>query len=410
MSYFDEMDKQANHKKRGGLWSGVIGGIIGALVVSIAIPLFTNANNPSEPLNYESYEDQDNRMDERNSLTDVSITKLAVSSDVSDVVAAVQNSVVGVVNLQGELDLWSRKETAFMAGTGSGVIFERNGNTAYIVTNYHVIQDATEVEVVLANGERVVAEVEGSDPLTDLAVLSIQKVDGDSKAIQLGNSEKLKAGEPAIAIGNPLGLEFSRTVTVGVISSTQRSIPQDVDGDGTVEWEMDVIQTDAAINPGNSGGALLNIHGQLVGINSAKISDVGIEGMGFAIPINDARPLIYELMERGSIRRPYIGLTPKDLQEVDSYHWGSSLTLPEDVHAGVVVIDVARRGPAAEGGLQELDVIVEMDGMAIHSSADLRAHLYKNKHVGDTVEVTYYRDGKRNTTTITLDEMDVPRR
>ncbi len=408
MSYYDDFDDRPRRKRIGVGRAGLIGGIIGGLLVLMLVPLLTSMDNWGDEAPRTELPKQDYSPNQHNDFTRVATTR-SVSTDVSDVVALVQNSIVGVVNLQRELDLWTRKDTVVQAGTGSGVIFDRNDHTVYVVTNYHVVQDAAEVEVVLASGERVGAEIKGVDPLTDLAVLAIRKFDGDTKPLPLGNSERLKAGEPAIAIGNPLGLDFSRTVTVGVISSTQRSIPQDIDNDGTVEWEMDVIQTDAAINPGNSGGALININGELVGINSAKISEVGIEGMGFAIPISDAKPLMYELLERGTIRRPYIGLTPKDLQEVDSYHWDHSLILPEDVHAGVVVIDVALRGPAATAGLRELDVIVRMDDVEIRSSADLRAHLYKNKHVGDSVAVTYYRDGRVENTSVVLGEMDVPR-
>lgn len=407
MGYFDDFDDKPKVKRASAGFYAIVGGIIGGLLVAFILPLFTNTKQNVENNQEEPYFNQQDVSSNTNPYAQVSTR--AVSTDVSDVVARVENSIVGVVNLQGELsDFWSRSDSAVEAGTGSGVIFEKKGDIVYIVTNYHVIEDATEVEVVLANGERVQAEIKGSDPLTDLAVLSIRATDGNITPLTFGDSDQLKSGEPAIAIGNPLGLDFSRTVTLGIISSTQRSIPQDVDGDGAVDWEMDVIQTDAAINPGNSGGALLNINGQLIGINSAKISDIGIEGMGFAIPINDAKPLIYELLERGTIRRPYIGLTPKDLQEVDSYHWENSLTLPDDVNTGVVVIEVAPRGPAALAGLLELDVIVEMDGQPIQSSADLRGYIYKNKHVGDNVEVSYYRDGHLQRTTIQLGEMDLP--
>lgn len=409
MSYYDDFDERPRRKGMKVGWASLIGGIIGGLLVLLLLPLLTSTGyvrneTPQGDLPTREYSPHQN-----NDFTKVTTTRTAVSTDVSKVVSQVQNSVVGVVNLQRDVDLWTRKDTVVQTGTGSGVIFDRNDNVAYIVTNYHVVQDAAEVEVVLASGERVRAEIKGTDPLTDLAVLAIRKFDGDTQPLPFGDSELLKAGEPAIAIGNPLGLDFSRTVTVGVISSTQRSIPQDVDNDGTVDWEMDVIQTDAAINPGNSGGALLNINGQLVGINSAKISEVGIEGMGFAIPINEAKPLIYELLDRGGIRRPYIGLTPKDLQEIDSYHWDKSMSLPEDVHAGVVVIDVALRGPAATAGLRELDVIVAMDDVPINASADLRAHMYKHKKPGDSVAVTYYRDGKLENTSVVLGEMNVPR-
>lgn len=409
MDSFNDFDDRSRRTGTRSWWQGIVGGIVGGLLVLLLVPLFTGQGNMRGGYPTEPFPSNENYPTQSSPFTQVKTVRSDVSTDVSNVVAEVKDSVVGVVNLQRDTDLWTRKSTVIEAGTGSGVIFDRNDDTIYIVTNNHVVEGATEVEVVLSDGNRVRADIKGADPLTDLAVLSIHGFDGKNTPLPFGDSDSLKAGEPAIAIGNPLGLDFSRTVTVGVISSTQRSIPQDLDEDGSVDWEMDVIQTDAAINPGNSGGALINILGQLVGINSAKISEVGIEGMGFAIPINEARPIIYELLERGGIQRPYIGLTPKDLQEIDSYHWDKSLTLPKGLHTGVVAIDVATGGPAARGGLRELDVIVELDGVAISTSADLRAHMYKNKKPGDSMDVTYYRDGKKATATIVLGQMKIPR-
>lgn len=407
MGYYDEFHEYRDEpkRKRGRGWlHSLAGAIIGGLLVLLFLPFLNQWGYlklpPADSIAPPKSSSQSTLPDNL-----VRTVNVDVNTDVSKAVADVEDSVVGVVNLQREQDFWARKTEVIQSGTGSGVIFDRDGDTVFIVTNNHVIEGAAEIEVVLASGERVIAAVKGADPLTDLAVLTITAPDRNVTPVDLGNSDLLKAGEPAIAIGNPLGLDYSRTVTVGVISSTQRSIPQDVDGDGASDWEMDVIQTDAAINPGNSGGALINIAGQLIGINSAKISEVGIEGMGFAIPINDAKPIISDLLQYGAVKRPYLGIGPKDLQEIDVYHWSKTLNLPADVHTGVVVIDVAPSGPAAKGGLKELDVIVKLDETAVQSSADLRKYLYKEKNIGDPIKVSFYRDGKLMDTTFTLTEM-----
>jgi len=220
---------------------------------------------------------------------------------------------------------------------------------------------------------------------------------------ELGNSSTLKVGEPAIAIGNPLGMEFSRTVTQGIISSLQRSMPIDVDKDGQDDWELDVLQTDAAINPGNSGGALVNIYGQVIGINTLKISQEGIEGLGFAIPINDVKTIVAQLMQYGQLKRPYLGIAPYDLTNVPRYHWKETLNLPDSVKAGVVIRDeVTRFSPAGQAGLRMYDVIVKLDGKEINNAAQLRKYLTLNKKPGDKIEITYYRDGFLKTTTATL--------
>jgi serine protease Do len=407
MGYYDDFhDPPRRQPKRGGFWHGLIGAIIGGLLVLSFIPALIERgilHIPPTP-STEVPNEQGTPRENQESVGPKQTVNVDVSTAISQVVEDVEDAVVGVVNLQKAEDFWSRRSTVIQNGTGSGVIFNVRGNTVYIITNYHVIEDATQVEVVLANGERVEAQVKGEDPLTDLAVLAISKPDMEIPAISFGNSDNLKPGEPAIAIGNPLGLEYSRTVTVGVISSTDRSIPQDIDGDGSTDWEMDVLQTDAAINPGNSGGALINIAGQLIGINSAKISEVGIEGMGFAIPINEAKPIIDDLLRYGVVRRPYIGIGPKDLQEIDVYHWTKTLNLPENIHAGVVVIEVSPGSPADRGGLKELDVIVKLDDEEIRSSTELRQHLYKRKKIGENIKVTFYRDGELHEVTFPLAE------
>ena len=200
-------------------------------------------------------------------------------------------------------------------------------------------------------------------------------------------------------------LVFSEgTVTQGIISNPERSFPVDTDQNGTIDWNADVIQTDASINPGNSGGALVNISGQLVGINSMKIAQSSVEGIGFSIPINIAEPIIKDLESYGEVRRPQIGIGTKSLSEIPTYHWSESLKLPDKIDYGVVVMSVFPTSSADLAGLKELDVITAMDGEKIKNSVELRKFLYTKKEIGDRVNLTIYREGKKQEVEVTLAE------
>ncbi|WP_193556129.1 S1C family serine protease [Paenibacillus ginsengarvi] len=283
-------------------------------------------------------------------------------------------------------------------GIGSGVLFRKDGDKAYIVTNNHVVQTATQIEVILANGEHRKAKLKGKDMITDLAVLEIDAA-GIQQVAEFGDSERLKAGQTAIAIGSPLGLRFAQTTTVGVISSPHQKVPISFGGDGNYDWEMDVIQTDAAINQGNSGGALVNLEGKLIGINSMKVAEKGVEGLGFAIPINSARETIESLLKYGKVKRPYMGVTTEPLR---SYKGTEVLKLPDSVKNGLIVIDAI--GPSKEAGLATNDVITELDGKPVYDNITLRQYMYGEKKIGDSIKVTYYRGGKKATATVQLGE------
>lgn len=324
------------------------------------------------------------------------------SLTVIDAVNQVKPAVVGVINhKQGES--WMQGDTT-EAGLGTGVIFEKANGKAKVITNYHVISGAKSVAIALVTGERIPAVVLGQDEITDLAVLEISDEYIEAVA-QFGESAPLQPGETAIAIGNPLGLAFSQTVTVGVISSVDRALPMDFDKDGQMDWELDVIQTDAAINPGNSGGALVNLDGKVIGINSLKIADTGVEGLGFAIPMDDAKPIIEQLIAHGKVKRPFMGITPRDLLTLSDRDRERTLGLPGGVTQGVVLVGV--NGPALGAGLQQLDVIVQLDDVRVGSSAALRKYLYGQKTIGDTLIVHYYRGSQLRTTRMKLVEMKV---
>lgn len=282
---------------------------------------------------------------------------------------------------------------------GSGIIFRVNDDQAYIVTNHHVASAAEELEIVLVDGQKKKAKLIGSDAISDLAIL-MTDAEGINQAAEFGSSYDLQRGEPAIAIGSPLGLGHTHTITSGIISSTQRSIPVSLSGNGALDWEMEVIQTDAAINSGNSGGALINIEGEVIGINTMKISWIGVEGIGFAIPIDLAGPIIEELIEYGRVSRPYIGIGAINLSD---YFGEEPLDLPDDVKAGAVILSV--EGPAKKAGLRDYDVIVQLDDREVRSMIDVRKYLYTEKQIGDEIEVTVYRNGKDRIYTLELGEL-----
>lgn len=317
------------------------------------------------------------------------------NDSVVQIAESVMPTVVSIISSAGE----NQVNGDHSMGIGSGVIYDKQGSKARVVTNNHVVEDGAHVEVILASGERKKATVLGRDSISDLAVLEVDAA-GIKKIAEFGNSDELKPGETAIAIGNPLGLGFSQSITTGVISWPNRKIPISFGNDGGHDWEFDVIQTDAAINQGNSGGALVNLNGKVIGINSMKVSDTGVEGIGFAIPINHVKTTVESLVVHGKVKRPFMGVTTIEL---DAKMSGASvLKLPEQVKTGLIVLESVN--PAKEAGLQTNDVIVELDGTPIATTLALRKFLYYDKKIGDKIKVTYYRNGKKLTLTMTLAE------
>lgn len=298
---------------------------------------------------------------------------------------AVGPAVVGITNKAYARDFYNRK-VVVEQGTGSGVIFDAQG---YIATNYHVVQGAQELAVSLSDGRVLTGKVIGVDPATDLAVVKVDETNLPVAA--LGDSDSLLVGEPAIAIGNPLGLEFKGSVTAGVISALNRSIE-------IGERKFKLIQTDAAINPGNSGGALVNADGAVVGINSAKISVAGVEGIGFAIPINTARPILQSIIEKGRVIRAYLGVGVIDSSLAARYGYDLSLD------HGVLVAKVFPGGPADKYDIRKGDVILQVAGADVNSVADLRS-LLDAKAVGEKVDILLVRDGQNKTIQAVLEEM-----
>ena len=385
--------------------NGFIGGLLGGAVAvagGVGIMAVTNpANQATTPATQPSQ-------------TQVETTKTSTATkggtEITKVVAEVKNAVVSVINKQSTSrnNLYGTQQTGgelATASEGSGVIYKNENGYAYIVTNYHVIAKSQELEVLLADGTREKAELVGSDQWTDLAVIRIANTNVTTVA-EFANSDEVEVGQTAIAIGSPLGSEFATSVTQGIVSATNRAVATDVDGDGQEDWVVTAIQTDAAINPGNSGGALINSAGQVIGINSMKISKSSVEGMGFAIPSNEVVSIIKQLEENGKITRPALGISMVNLTSVNT-RVIQQMNLPADVKSGVVIAEVDSKGSAKAAGLQAYDVIVEMDGQKIEGIQNLRKVLYSHK-VGDKMEVTYYRNGQKQTTTISLTETSSP--
>ena len=315
-----------------------------------------------------------------------------ISSDnpVVEIAQKVSPAVVGITN-KSEVrvqDFFFEERTEEQEAYGSGIIISEDG---YIVTNYHVIEGAKELYVILANGDTVEADLIGGDKQSEVAVLKIDAPDELSVAT-LGDSDEVQQGELVVAIGNPLGHQLAGTVTAGIISAVDRSLTLD---DGR---RMKLIQTDAAISPGNSGGALVNSKGQVIGMNTLKIntSYTGAEGLGFAIPSNDFVKIAEELIDKGMVERPGIGILGREIPE----EYAKELGYPQ----GIGVVKIISNGPAHKAGIVPGDVIIGLDDQEVKTFDELSAIIKKQK-VGDVLKIKIWRDGDELTIPIKLEQM-----
>ena len=329
----------------------------------------------------------------------------ATTQDVDKVKDAVVSIITYSGNSQnrfnGTEDTDTDSNTEQVNSEGSGVIYKKEGESAYLVTNTHVINGAKKVDIRLADGTKVPGEIVGSDTYSDIAVVKIssEKV---STVAEFGDSNQLSVGETAIAIGSPLGSEYANTVTQGIVSSLNRHVSlKSEDGQAI---STNAIQTDTAINPGNSGGPLINIQGQVIGITSSKIASNGgtsVEGLGFAIPTNDVKNIINQLEKEGKVTRPALGIHMVNLTNLSTADI-KKLKLPDKVTSGVAVRTVQKNMPA-NGHLQQYDVITKVDDTKISSTTELQNVLYSHS-IGDEITITYYRNGKEEKTKIKLDK------
>ena len=355
---------------------------------------------------------QGNSTSNQANTTSVSNVQYTNDTSTTQAVEKVQDAVVSVINYQTQSsnslssifgNIESSDELA-VAGEGSGVIYKKDGDTAYIVTNNHVISGAEKIDILLASGEKLSGELVGADTYSDIAVIKIA-ADKVTTIAEFANSDTIKVGETAIAIGSPLGSVYANTVTQGIISSLSRTVTSQTEDGQTIS--TNAIQTDTAINPGNSGGPLINIQGQVIGINSSKItsssvssSGVAIEGMGFAIPSNDVVQIINQLETNGKVTRPALGVQMVNLTDLSTSQLEKAGLANTDLTSGVLIVST-QSGLPADGKFEPYDVIIEIDGETIENKIDLQSELYKHQ-IGDTITVTYYRNNKKMTVDIKL--------
>ncbi|QJC88287.1 Membrane bound serine protease Do, quality control protease and chaperone (heat-shock protein) [Bacillus subtilis] len=412
-------------KKRGfGWFRPLLGGVIGG---SLALGIYTftplGDHDSQDTVKQSSSQQQTQSVTAKSTSSESSKSSSSSSSSsafnsedsskISDMVEDLSPAIVGITNLQAQSNSSlfgsdssgssSDSSEGTESGSGSGVIFKKENGKAYIITNNHVVEGASSLKVSLYDGTVVTAKLVGSDSLTDLAVLQISD-DHVTKVASFGDSSDLRTGETVIAIGDPLGKDLSRTVTQGIVSGVDRTVSMSTSAGQT---SINVIQTDAAINPGNSGGPLLNTDGKIVGINSMKISEDDVEGIGFAIPSNDVKPIAEELLSKGQIERPYIGVSMLDLEQVpQNYQEGTLGLFGSQLNKGVYIREVASGSPAEKAGLKAEDIIISLKGKEIDTGSELRNILYKDANIGDTVEVKILRNGKEMTKKIKLDQKE----
>lgn len=411
-----DITPQPEKPKRNNLIQGILGGVIGGAVLFGVLYFATGLGN-SNPTT-KTAETTTSGIVDSSGNTQVSSISYDVNSDVTTAVDKVKDAVVSVINLQKQQQYNNPFSGAFgsqqdttttddsdleAASEGSGVIYKKEGNTAYVVTNNHVVAEQDGLEVLLSDGTRVEGTLVGADSYTDLAVIKIP-AEHVTKVAEFGDSDALKVGEPAIAIGSPLGSQYANSVTQGIISSINRDINSTNDEGEPVN--INAIQTDAAINPGNSGGPLINVAGQVVGINSIKIvqtesGDVSVEGLGFAIPSKDVTNIINQLEQNGKVARPVLGIQTTELTAVSQQQREQILNLDDSITNGVVVVQVENATPAEKAGLKQYDVIVKADDTEIDGYSTL-TKLLKNKKIGDSVTLEVYRGKEKKTIKVEL--------
>lgn len=286
-----------------------------------------------------------------------------------------------------------------LVGTGTGFVYDKDDKNGYIMTNHHVIESGDTIKITYSNDSETTATVVGSDEFADIAVLKVDKDTVLSTAI-IGKSSDINVGDTVFTIGSPMGIEYKGTVTKGILSGKDRLVSVSVGNSNSADWIMNVMQTDAAINPGNSGGPLCNANGEVIGINSMKIVQTTIEGIGFAIPIEDAVMYAESLRENGKVNRPYVGVSMINASNTMQLLY-SGIRLDKDITEGVVVVDVEKSSPASKAGIKSEDVIVKVGNDKVASVAEFRYRLYSYE-VGDTVELTVNRDGQEKTFKVKL--------
>ncbi len=322
-------------------------------------------------------------------VSEIKVTEVAME----DAIDKVYDSVLCIETVSGDGTVMS---------TGTGFVYDKDDKYGYVLTNAHVVSEGSTIQGVLSNNNVVELTLLGSDSYTDLAVLRMNASDVLQVA-SIGSSDNTEIGNTVFTVGSPLGLTYAGTVTKGILSGKDRLIETSASsGLSSESYIVKVLQTDAAISPGNSGGPLVNLAGDVIGITSLKLVDEEVEGMGFAIPIEDAMNYVDYLEQGKPIQRPVIGVQILDLtNKYVLYRY--NINIPSNVESGVYLVEVNNGYPASDAGLKSGDIITAVNGEKVTTTAEFKYELYKYS-IGDTVEVTYYRDGKENKTTVTLDK------
>ena len=322
-----------------------------------------------------------------------STTKLNEPNSISNAVEKIYDSVVVV-------EVYNNKQ---LVSTGTGFVYKKNNGKAYLMTNNHVISNGKEIKVLFTDETELEATLVGSDTYSDIAVLTVKDSD-KIVAASMGNSSKSKVGDTVFTVGSPEGSDYAGTVTKGILSAQNRLVEVALSNNTTSDYYMQVLQTDAAINPGNSGGPICNTNGEVIGITNMKLVDDTVEGMGFAIPIEDALKVAEILETEGKLTRPYIGISMLDLSN-SYYLWQAGIIIPDNVKEGIAIYKVENNSPAEKAGLKKGDIITKLAGKATRNLAEFRYELYKHS-ANEEVEITYVRDGKEQTTKVTLSKQN----
>lgn len=314
----------------------------------------------------------------------------------TDTMKSANSTVKSVVTVENE----GTKNTSVPNNTskadneiGSGVVYKKVGDFLFIMTNAHVVGNKDKQKITFGNNKSVQGKVIGTDKWSDIAVIKAKSADDSVKAITTGNSNHLVLGEPIIVVGNPLGVDFKESVSDGIVSGLDRHVPVDIDKDDSYDVLMKAFQINAPVNPGNSGGAVVDRDGKLIGIVSLKIDMDNVEGMGFAIPINDAQKIAAHLEKEGKIEYPNTGIKIKNVADIDDDE-RQSIKLPDSVKNGIIVGEVKPNAPGDKSGLKKDDVIVELDGKRIEDNLRYRQIIFNHREDKSTLKAKVYRDGK----------------
>lgn len=381
-----EQTEQEYRKKKAAFRKTVALGLTGAAVFGVCLGGSLGASyRASKNLFIKSAQPFTFYSDTENNGEEIEKTAFDITpsdNDVINTINKVQNSVVNISIVEQQRGWFNQVYES--EGAGSGIIYSQDNEKVYIVTNNHVVEGATSVSISITGEEQIKSTLVGKDASSDLAVISVLKSDLKSAGIdnvtvaEFGNSDNVEVGEYVIAIGNALGT--GKTTTRGIISAQNKTI--NIDGK-----KMTMLQTDTAINPGNSGGALVNSAGQVIGINTAKYASSSVEGTGFAIPTNTAKEIITQLVEKGTVDKPYLGITAYTID--DNFKQMYSINVD-----GVFVTGVDNGSAAEDAGIQRTDIITAIDGVAVKSVDELSAQMNKHKS-GDRVKLDIIRNGNQ---------------